>query len=368
MTDPTLDERATKLPLTLDDLEEVAATCVRPAVWAYIQGGAGDERTLEWNREAFRRWVLVPRAMQGVEEIDLTTRLLGVRASTPFFVAPMAYLGEVHPEGEPGVASAAARVGVLAAFGTLSSSSLETIAATKPEGPRWFQLYLQSDSAVNRSLVQRAESSGYTAIIVTVDAPVLGVRDRQARAGFAIDASVPIGNGADIRPPARAPEGSGPRYRLPPVAGVTWEILRELRGFTRLPLVVKGVLSGGDARKAVDAGASAVIVSNHGGRQVDGAPATLAALPEVVAEIGSTAEVYVDGGARRGADVLLALALGARAVGIGRPVLWALAAGGGVGVEWYFRQLAVEIATSMALCGRRSISEIDRSLCDVQKV
>ncbi len=363
MTDPTPDERATKIPLTLDELEEVAATCVRPAVWAYIQGGAGDERTLEWNREAYRRWVLVPRAMTGVQEIDLTTRILGVRASAPFYISPMAYHGEVHADGEPGVASAAARVGVLAAFGTLSSSSLEIIAAAQPQGPRWFQLYLQPDPVVNRSLVERAESSGYGAIIVTVDVPVLGVRDRQARAGFAIDASVPIGNGADVRPPARAPEGVAPRFRLPPGAGATWEILRELRGYTRLPLVVKGVLSPRDARKAVDAGASAIIVSNHGGRQLDGAPPTLDVLPEVVAEVGSSVEVYVDGGVRRGADVLLALSLGARAVGLGRPVLWALAAGGGLGVEQYLRQLAVEVATTLALCGRRSISEIDRSLC-----
>ena len=346
----------------LSTLEEVASKKVLDHVWAYVQGGAGEERTLRSNREAFSRWTLRPRVLTGHDSFDVTTSLLGTEVSAPVFVAPMAYHAQVHPEGELGVARASREGGILATFSTLSSFSIEEVAQASGPGPRWFQLYLQPDFEVSRRLVERAEKSGYSALMLTVDTPVLGVRDRQARGGFAIDATVPIGNGSEVVPPFRSPAAQGSVYRLRSEASVTWDVLEELQSITRLPLVVKGVVTAEDARMAVRHGAKAIVVSNHGGRQLDGAPSSLSALPEVVEAVGSHIEVYVDGGVRRGPDILVALALGARAVGIGRPILWALAVGGAAGVRRYFALLATELATAMALVGRRSLAEVDRSL------
>lgn len=347
---------------TLSELEELASRRMLDHVWAYVQGGAGDERTLAANLRAFRRWALRPRVLVDVSTIDLRTTILGQRVEAPVFVAPMAYHGQVHPEGEIGVARAAGEAGLLAAFSTLSSSSLEDIAVGSGNGPRWFQLYLQPDFEVSRSLVERAERARYSALILTADVPVLAVRDRQALGGFAIDESVPIGTGERVVPPTRNPLRQGEVYRLRSDAASTWDVVDQIQTITRLPVVVKGVLTKSDARRAVDHGAKAVIVSNHGGRQLDGAPASLDALPEVVAEVGSEVEVYLDGGVRRASDVLIGLSLGANAVGIGRPILWALAVAGAAGVRRYLSLLTLELASAMALSGRRTIDEIDRTL------
>lgn len=348
---------------TLGQLESVARQKVGPRVWGYIQGGAGDERTLEANRRAFLRRSLLPRAFVDVSRIDLGTHVLGHSLSAPFYVAPTAYQGLVHPGGECAMARAASSEGILAMFSTLSSSSIEEIAACAPKGPRWFQLYLQPDSSLTLNLVGRAESSGCTALVLTADVPVLGVRDRQLESGFALDETIPLGNGPGVVPPPRGPSvGPEGRYVLRNDAADGWDVLDWLRAHTNLPIVVKGLLTASDARLAVDHGARAVIVSNHGGRQLDGAPAALDALPEVVREVEGDAEVYFDSGVRRGADVLIALALGARAVGLGRPALWALAAGGEAGVARLLALLKVELANEMAQCGRRSISEVDRFL------
>ncbi len=347
---------------TLSDLEEAASKHLSDRIWAYIQGGSGEERTLRANREAFLRWSLHPRMQSGVTSVDLSTTLLGSNVRAPVFVAPMAYHAQVHPDGEPAVARAAARSGWLATYSTLSSSSIEQIAEASGAAPRWFQLYLQPEFEVNRRLVERAERAGYSALLLTVDTPVLGVRDRQARGGFAIDSSVPIGNGSEVLPPPRALVSEGSRSRLPSDPGATWEVLDRLRSVSRLPWVVKGILSAEDARLAVTHGAKAVVVSNHGGRQLDGAPATLSVLPEVVDAVGSQVEVYLDGGVRRGTDVLIALALGARAVGVGRPILWALGTGGEEGVARYMDQLATELANGLLLAGRRSVRTVDRTL------
>jgi 4-hydroxymandelate oxidase len=347
---------------TLDELEGTASRKVLDHVWAYVQGGAGEERTLRANRDAFLRWNLRPRALVDVSTLDTYTSLLGTEVSAPFFISPMAYQGQVHPEGERGVAQAARDAGILAVYSTLSSFSIEEIARASGSGPRWFQLYLQPDFEVGRRLVERAEKAGYSALMLTVDTPVLGVRDRQARGGFAIDTTVPIGNGSDVVPPSRDPVEQGRFYRLRSESATTWEVLEELQSVTRLPVVAKGVLTAEDGRLAARHGAKAVVVSNHGGRQLDGAPASLSALPEVVEAVGSDVEVYVDGGVRRGADILVALALGAKAVGIGRPILWALAAGGVAGVDRYLGLLRTELATAMALAGRRTVAEVDHSL------
>lgn len=347
---------------TLSELEELAGRKLAASAWAYVQGGAGEERCLRANREAFQLLQIVPRAFEGRGEIDVRTRILGAASAVPFFLAPMAYQGTIHPDGEQGVARAASDAGVLATFSTLSTDSLEKIGAASGQGRRWFQLYHQPDDAADRALIQRAERAGYSAIMLTADTPVLGVRDRQARGGFAIDASVPVGNGPEIVPPAREVVRVGETYRPSPDAAPTWETLDRVRESTRLPIVVKGIMDPADARRCVDYGASGIVVSNHGGRQLDGAPASLAALPAIVEAVGSRTEVYLDGGVRRGSDVLIALALGAKAVGIGRPVLWALAVGGSAGVSRYLSLLTQEIISVMVLAGRHSISEIDRSL------
>lgn len=348
--------------VTLGDLEEAASAKTPEDVWAFVQGGAGEETTLRANRDAFHRRTLRPRVLVGVETLDLSTRILGEPVRAPFFVAPTAYQGLVHADGELATARAARDAGVLAVFSTLSSRSLEEISAAAPTGMRWFQLYLQPEFDTSRRLVARAETAGYRAVVVTVDMPVLANRDRQIRGRVAVDTPVAVGNGEDIRPPSRAPVPHRDRYVLRQETAATWNVLDQLRGVTRLPLVVKGILTREDARLAVDHGARAVIVSNHGGRQLDGAPAALDALSEVVEEVGSRAEVYFDSGIRRGSDIVMALALGAKAVGLGRPVLWALATGGEAGVARLFSLLKVDLATVMAVSGRTEISSIDRSL------
>jgi 4-hydroxymandelate oxidase len=347
---------------SLGDLEETAVRKVAPKIWSYIEGAAATGWTDRANREAFDRWVLLPRILAGIHEVDLRTRLLDEPVRAPVYVAPTAYQGLIHSDGEAGTARAASRAGLLAVFSTLSSRSLEEIASVRPRGPRWFQLYLQPEWSATERLVHRAEKAGFTAVVLTADMPVLGIRDGQLKTGFAIDASIPVGSGPGVVPPSRGPELSHETYTVDRPSVETWEVVDRLREATHLPIVVKGVLTAADARLSVEHGARAVVVSNHGGRQLDRTPASLAALPAVVAAVGERAEVYLDGGVRRGSDILIALALGARAVGIGRPVLWALAANGEAGVARYFSLLASDLATAMVLAGRRSVSEIDRSL------
>ena len=348
--------------LTLGDLEAAGAAKTARDVWEFVQGGAGAETTLRGNRDAFYRQTLRPRVLTGVDRIDLRTTILGTPVAAPFFVAPTAYQGLLCADGELATARAAGAAGLLAVYSTLSTRSLEEVAAAAPDSPRWFQLYLQPEAGVARRLVERAERAGYRAVVLTVDMPVLANRDRQLRSGLAVDAPAPIGNGPEVHAPPRALTADGGRFSLRVDTAATWEVVDRLREWTRLPIVVKGVLTGEDARRAVDHGASAVIVSNHGGRQLDGASATLDVLPEVVEAVGRDAEVYLDGGVRRGSDVLMALALGARAVGIGRPVLWARAAGGEAGVARLLSLLEVDVATVMALTGRTTVPAVDRSL------
>lgn len=344
---------------TLGDLEGAGRRAVDETIAGYIEGGAGAERTLRANEAAFSHWSLVPQPLRDVRSVDLRTTLLGTEVSAPFFVAPTAYQREVHPGGERATAAAAARLRVLAVFSTLSSDPLEAIATAGGTGPRWFQLYLQPELGTSVKLVRRAERAGYSALVVTVDAPVLGSRDRQGRTGFALEATPPVG--ADVLTPPRGPVWDGGRYVVEAAAELSWRTLQRVAEATSLPLVVKGLLGPDAARRAVEIGAKAIVVSNHGGRQLDLAPASLDALPEVVEAVGARAEVYLDGGVRRGSDVVVALALGARAVGVGRPVLWALAAGGRAGVDRYLRLLGTEVANSLMLVGRASVGEVDRS-------
>jgi 4-hydroxymandelate oxidase len=347
---------------SLSEVEEAAARKVSPKIWSYIEAAAATGWTDRANRQAFDRWALRPRILAGIREVDLRTHLLGEAVRAPVYVAPMAYQGLVHTDGEGGIARAASRAGLLATFSTLSSWSVEEIASARPRGPRWFQLYLQPEWKGTERLVQRVERAGFTAVVLTADTPVLGVRDGQLRTGFAIDSSIPLGNGPGVVPPSRGPEPAGETYSIGRAFGETWEIVDRLREATHLPIVLKGVLCAADARLAVRHGAKAVIVSNHGGRQLDRAPAALAMLPEVVTAVEKQAEVYLDGGVRRGSDILIALALGARAVGVGRPLLWALAANGEAGVAQYLSLLTSDLASAMVLTGRHALGEVDRSL------
>lgn len=348
--------------LTLGDLEDAASRKVPEDVWAFVEAGAGEETTVRANRDAFHRQTLKPRSLTGVASLNLNSQLLGAPVSAPFFLAPTAYQGLVHPDAEEATARAAQAGQILAVFSSLSTRSLESISAAAPNGIRWFQLYLQPEFDGTQRLVERAEKAGYRAIVLTVDLPVLGSRDRQIRGKVAVEAPAPMGNGPDVQAPSRTPTPQGDRFVLRSETESTWEVLDRLRAVTRLPIVVKGILCREDARLAADHGAAAVVVSNHGGRQLDGAPAALDVLPEVVEEVGPGVEVYLDSGVRRGSDVVTALAMGARAVGLGRPVLWALATGGEAGVGRLISLLKIDLATVMAVTGRSDVARIDRSL------
>lgn len=346
---------------TLSELEPRALARLSEEVRDYVQTGAGAEWTRAANERAFGRWSLVPRVLGDVRSVDLSAAVLDHKLPLPFFAAPTAYHGSVDPQGERATARALAKAGVLGVYSTLSSRSLEEIADVSGTSPRWLQLYLQPEPKVSEELVRRAEASGYSAIVVTLDAPVLGPRDTQARTGFAIVGRRPLGNGPHVRTPGRGMARRASRYSMDGVAEYSWATFDRVVESTELPVVAKGILSPDDARTAVEHGASAVWVSNHGGRQLDRAVPSIVALPDVVEAVGPRAEVYVDGGVRRGADVLIAKALGARACGLGRPVLWALAADGERGVGRLVELLGEELAISLALLGRHSFEEVDRT-------
>ena len=347
---------------TLSDLEEAARKQTDKSAWAYIQGGAGEEWTLKANREAFHRRTLRPRVLVDVENLELSTIILGTKVSAPFYVSPTASHGLVNKDAEAATARAASKANILAAFSTLTTISLEDIAKAGPSGPRWFQLYLQPEFSITKSLVERAEKAGYSAIILTVDMPVAGNRDRENQAGSPLASPTVLGNGREVLRPLRNPIVEGDHAHIRKEASNTWDVVDRIQEITRLPLVLKGIMTREDARLSVVHDVKGIIVSNHGGRQLDGAPSSLDTLPEVVDEVGSEVEVYFDGGIRRGSDIIMALALGARAAGIGRPVFWALAAGGEAGVAKLLSLLKTDLATVMALTGRRTLSDIDKTL------
>jgi 4-hydroxymandelate oxidase len=293
-----------------------------------------------------------------VAAVDPATTMLGAPVAFPVAVAPMAVHGLAHPLGELATARASAAAGVPFTLSTLSSQSTEDVAAGAPDGRRWFQLYVQARPDQTRRLVERAAASGYEAIVVTVDLPVLGYRERDRRSGF--DLAIPLGNfdaldaGPSHRPDATGFEvlSSWERRTL------VWDDLRTIRSWSSLPMVLKGILTAEDARLAVEQGADAIVVSNHGARQLDRTVAPVDALAEIVAAVGDSTEVWVDGGVRRGLDIAIALALGARGVLVGRPILWALAAGGQAGVERALAILREEFEIAMALLGAPTVNDI----------
>lgn len=340
--------------INVDDYERAAAERLPAATLAYYTGGANDERTLADNRAAFGRRRIVPRVMRDVSRVEGSVDVLGRRWPWPVWIAPTAFHRLAHPDGELATARAAAARGITMALSTSSSADLAEVAAVG--GPRWFQVYLLADPGARRALVERAVAAGYEALVLTVDVPRIGRRERDIRVGFSIPDDVAVPN---VAVAAGLPLAEGLNVAF--TDQMTWTDVGWLAGFG-VPVIVKGILHPDDARLALEHGAAGVDVSNHGGRQLDAAIASLDALPAVVEAVGGRAPVFMDGGVRRGTDVLTALALGATAVGIGRPVLWGLAVGGEAGVGHVLDLLTAELAQAMALAGAPSVSDLGPEL------
>ena len=348
--------------VSLAEFEPLARAVMDSAAFDYVAGGAWDELSLGEAEAAWRRRRLRPRVLVDVADTDPSTTLLGGPAALPVAIAPMAAQGLGHPDAEIAMARAAASAGIPMIVSTMSTCSLEDVAAAAPAATRWFQLYNQADPGRSRWLVERAEAAGYGAIVVTVDLPVLGYRERDLRSGF--DLSVTLGNFAD-EPPTHASHGAtGSGYDILTAdldRGLTWAGIDAIRSWTRLPIVLKGILTAEDARLAVEHGIDGIVVSNHGARQLDRTVATADALEPIVDAVAGRTEVWVDGGIRRGLDIATALALGARAVLVGRPMFWALAAGGQAGVERALAILRTETTLALTLLGAAAPGDLGRA-------
>ncbi len=348
-------------PVCLADFEALALPRLAAPVRAYVAGAAGDEISLRRNRSAFDEMLLKPRVLRDVSRIDTTTAVCGQKMPAPIILAPTAYHHMVHRGGERATARGAAAVGATMVVSALATTGFEEIAEAAA-GPLWFQLYVQPDRAFTRDLVQRVEAAGCKAICITVDTPVLGTRNRETRERFAL---APHLDRANLRgyPGATAShfdESGVYSTMLDPT--LTWREIDWICGFAKVPILLKGILAPEDAALALQHDVAGLIVSNHGARNLDTTPATIEALPGVVAAVGGKLPILLDGGVRRGTDVVKALALGARAVLVGRPHLFALAAAGAAGVERLLRILTTEVIATMALCGCTSIAAIDESV------
>jgi isopentenyl diphosphate isomerase/L-lactate dehydrogenase-like FMN-dependent dehydrogenase len=330
-------------PLNVFDYETLAQTCMEPSAWDYYQSGSDDEVTLRANRASFERIQLRPRMLVDVGTCDTSTTVLGTSVRMPIMIAPTAFHCLAHPEGECATARAAGSVGALMVASTSSTRSLEDIASAG-SGSLWFQLYVSGRKGTEQ-LVHRAATAGYGALVVTVDSPRWGHKERAIRSGFRLPLKA---NFTDVA----AEE----------LVSLTWSSLAWLRSLSSLPVVLKGILTAEDAVLALEHGVEGIIVSNHGGRQLDGVSASIEALAEVVEAVDGRCEVYLDGGIRRGTDILKALALGARAVLVGRPVLWGLAVNGAEGVSHVLELLRAELELAMVLAGRPTVESIDRTL------
>jgi len=340
-----------QMPITVAEYEPLARARLEVGAWDYQAGGAGDEHSLADNLASWARVRLRPRVLVDVATRDLTTSAFGLDLPHPIVIAPTAAHRLSHPDAELATARGAAAAGALNTLSTIASVSLEEVAAAEPAGPRWFQLYAPADRGACRDLVDRAVAAGYRAIVLTVDLPYPGNRERDVRNGFELElgAHLPSDQQVDERGIIELPT-------------LSWDDLGWLRSVCPVPLLVKGVLRADDAVRAVDAGCDGVWVSNHGGRQLDTAISAAEALPEVAAAMGGRGLLLADGGVRRGIDVLKALALGADLVAIGRPVLWALAVDGAEGVQRVIEILRDELSLAMALAGCRSIDDVSADL------
>ena len=358
-------------PIAYEEWERRARDRLEQGPFEYIAGGAGSEATMRANREAFDRWRLAPRMLTSAPERDLSTEVLGARWPVPVMLAPIGVLSIADPDAEVGAAQAAEARSVPMMLSTAASRAMEEVAEAAPSTLRWYQLYWNSDRGVVESLVRRAEAAGYRAIVVTLDTLTLGWRDRDLASTY-----LPFLQGEgigqflhdpvfrsrlDFDPEADRPRAGATSLLMHPNLVLRWDDFEWLRSATSLPILAKGVLRADDARLAFDHGLSGVVVSNHGGRQVDGSVAALDALVEVREALGRDPLVLMDSGIRRGADVAKALALGADAVLLGRPYAYGLAVGGRAGVEAVLRNLLGELDTTLALLGASAVGELDSS-------
>jgi isopentenyl diphosphate isomerase/L-lactate dehydrogenase-like FMN-dependent dehydrogenase len=344
-------------PLNVWEYEQLAEERLDEGAFGYFVGGAGDEWTLRENLAAFRRWVLRPRMLIDVGTVTAGATVLGQAVSLPVLVAPTALHRIVHPEGELATARGAAAAGTVMCVSNIASYSPAEVAAAAPKGRRWFQLYWGRDRGFTRDLLARIVEAGFEALVLTVDLPGLGRRERDLHTGFELVEEYPFPN-----LPGEVGSGSF-HVNLDDVVDptLTWADLEWLRTNCSLPLIVKGILTAEDAELACEHGVAGIVVSNHGGRQLDGVAATLDALPEAVEAVAGRAEVLMDGGVRRGTDVVKALALGAKAVMVGRPVLWGLAVDGEAGVHGVLELLREEMLLALVLLGCRAPDEVTRA-------
>jgi len=349
-------------PVNLSEYEALARKRLSTMAYEYIAGGAADELTLKRNRDCFDDILLEPRVLRDVSRVDTSLHLFASRLESPILLAPTAYHKLVHPDGELATARGAAAARVPLLVSSFATTPIERIAES--DGPLWFQLYVHPDRGFTRSLIERAEAAGSQALCITVDTPVVGTRDRDRRVNFRLPPDVELvhldGLG-DRDAKATHLTGSGIYTNILDPA-LTWETVSWIRSFAGTPVLLKGILSPEDARLAEQNGVDGMIVSNHGARNLDTTPSTIEALPRIVEVLDGETRVLIDGGVRRGTDVLKALALGAHAVLIGRPYLWALAVDGARGVENSVKLLRRELEAAMALCGRTDLSEIDAGL------
>ncbi|HVT38665.1 MAG TPA: alpha-hydroxy acid oxidase [Gemmatimonadaceae bacterium] len=352
--------------LKLEEFEASAATCLPRMVFDYFAGGAGDEVSLRTSRSAWDGIALRYRVLRDVSERSLAVTVLGDALAWPVLIAPMAFQRLAHPDGELATVRAAGAIGAGMILSTLATTSIEEVRAAAP-GPLWFQLYIDRDRGLSRALVERAERAGCTALVLTADTPLLGRRERDVRNGFHVPDDTPVpnlyGDPRATLADARGLTGASALARFVDESwdtSISWRDLAWLRSITALPILVKGIVRGDDARLALEHGAAGVIVSNHGGRQLDTAIPTARALPEVADAMAGAGALLVDGGIRRGTDVLKALALGAQAVLLGRPVLWGLALGGEQGVRRVLELLRDECSLALALAGCCSPAELTR--------
>ncbi len=357
------------IPVSYEALEAQARERLTPEAYGYVAGGAGGEDTMRANLAAFRRWRIVPRMLRNVAQRDLHVRVLDQALPVPALFAPIGVQSIVHPEAEVAVARAAAGLGMPLILSTASSKTLEEVAQAAGSAPKWFQLYWGRDPELTASFLARAERAGYSALVVTLDTNLLSWRERDIQAaylpfllgqGIANYVSDPVFRASLPQPPEENPQAAVLRFiSVFTNPALTWDDLAFLRAHTRLPIILKGILHPDDARQALDRGVAGIIVSNHGGRQVDGAQAALDALPGIVAAVGDRAPILFDSGIRRGADVFKALALGARAVLLGRPYIWGLALGGEAGVREVALNLLADLDLTLALSGHASIATVD---------
>lgn len=359
-------------PVPLSLLEQKAQEVLSAEAYDYVAGGAGGEDTMRSNLAAFRRWRIVPRMLRNVSQRDLSVELLGLRLPAPVLLAPVGVQSIIHPEAETATARAAASLGVPFVLSTAGSRTIEQIAEAMGKAPRWFQLYWSKDAELAASMVARAERAGYAAIVVTLDTQMLAWRERDLHhpflpflrgEGLANYFSDPVFRSKLAQPPEQNPLAAIRHWAsIYSNTALTWDDLPFLRRHTRLPILLKGILHEDDAARALDAGADGVIVSNHGGRQVDGAVAALDALVKVAEAVQGRVPVLFDSGIRRGADALKALALGAKAVLLGRPYIWGLAVAGEQGVREVVLNFLADFDLTMALSGYTSCAELNQSV------